>query len=331
MILKAIRFYKYEPMFKHPIVTPKVELVSRQTLMIALVDENNRAWFGECNAFETDWYHFETIDSVYHTLKKWFEEVKDTEIVSFESAQNIATSLKDYPAARATVMMAFYQMFHQLTSFQVEMTATINGDLNQRIVHLNHPGRIKLKWNDDIMNQVKWISQLYPEIPLSIDANQSLNSEDYITLQTLKQYHMAFIEEPFLDYEGIQHQYEGPPIALDEKATDYDAIIDLIHRYPIEVVVIKPFRLGGIDIALKLIQELQRKQIKVVVGGMYELGLSRYFTAYLSQFGDFAGDITPMGYYYDEDIVQNSGILENGKLTFHQPIVNTTLLQQIKV
>ena len=48
--------------------------------------------------------------------------------------------------------------------------------------------------------------------------------------------------------------------------------------------MVKPFRLGGIDRALELIH-LKEKDIKVIVGGMYEYGLSRYFTALLAKKG----------------------------------------------
>jgi O-succinylbenzoate synthase len=35
-----------------------------------------------------------------------------------------------------------------------------------------------------------------------------------------------------------------PAIAIDEKATDVQSILKIIHQYPITAVVVKPFRLG---------------------------------------------------------------------------------------
>jgi L-alanine-DL-glutamate epimerase-like enolase superfamily enzyme len=43
---------------------------------------------------------------------------------------------------------------------------------------------------------------------------------------------------------GVTHY---PAIAIDEKATDLQSILKIIHQYPITAVVVKPFRLGGID------------------------------------------------------------------------------------
>ncbi len=38
---------------------------------------------------------------------------------------------------------------------------------------------------------------------------------------------------------------------------------------------------------------------------MYEYGLSRYFTAMLARKGDYPGDVTPAGYYFDQDGLLN--------------------------
>ncbi|MFB3204629.1 o-succinylbenzoate synthase, partial [Staphylococcus pseudintermedius] len=83
---------------------------------------------------------------------------------------------------------------------------------------------------------------------------------------------------------------------------------------------------GGIDRVLEAMQVLQSKGIHVVIGGMYECGLSRYFTAWLSQWGDYAGDVTPEGFYFERDVTNNVGRLHDGQLYFEPPVVNQSLL-----
>ena len=46
--------------------------------------------------------------------------------------------------------------------------------------------------------------------------------------------------------------------------------------------------------AMKILKE----KYKVCSWGMYEFGLSRYFTAMLAKEGSYPGDITPHGYYF---------------------------------
>ncbi|HHU6749397.1 TPA: o-succinylbenzoate synthase [Staphylococcus pseudintermedius] len=325
MQLTDMQFYLYEPSFTHPIRTPKVTMTHRKTLFVKWTDDQHQAWFGECNAFDTAWYHHETINDVMHVLKVWFEGVRDLNLASFEEAQQCVATLNPYPAARATVMMALYQMFHGLKSFHVPMTLTINGDFTQRMMRLDGVGRIKMKWTSQTMDQVKMLATMYPDIPISMDANQTLTESDIETLKRLERY-LAFIEEPFETLD-VEEDYTGfPPIALDEQATCLTTIEQLTQNTHIKTVVLKPFRLGGIDRVIEAMQVLQDKGIRVVIGGMYECGLSRYFTAWLSQWGDYVGDVTPEGFYFEQDVTNNAGRLHNGQLYFEPPVVNQSLL-----
>ncbi|UXR79077.1 MULTISPECIES: o-succinylbenzoate synthase [unclassified Staphylococcus] len=327
MKLSELHFYEYTPIFKHKIQTPKTTMNVRKTLFIGVVDESGKEWFGECNAFETDWYHFETIETVKSTLENWFENVKGQEIQDFCEAQRIVENLNNTPAARATVMMALYQMFHDLPSFEVPMTVTVNGDMQKRFLRLDHAERIKIKWNCDIVEQVKMLTAMYPDIPITTDANQTLGEREIPLLNQLANYNLAYVEEPFPKLLKKEELENMPPIAIDEHATDEQAIVQAVEHNHVRVVVIKPFRVGGIDRALSLIDTLHNQGITVVIGGMYECGLSRYFTALASRYGDYAGDVTPCGYYFTDDIVMQSDRVINGRLQFKPPVIDASKLQ----
>ncbi|SUM33700.1 O-succinylbenzoate-CoA synthase [Staphylococcus gallinarum] len=49
-----------------------------------------------------------------------------------------------------------------------------------------------------------------------------------------------------------------PTVAIDEKATSKANIIDALHRYNVEVIIVKPFRLGGIDRVIELIDVIKQ-------------------------------------------------------------------------
>ena len=120
-----------------------------------------------------------------------------------------------------------------------------------------------------------------------------------------------------------------PSIAIDEKATSIKHIVSIVNQYPVKVVVLKPFRLGGIDKVIEAMKILKAKGIQFVVGGMYEFGLSRYFTAILAKEGNYPGDITPSGYYFKEDLVKDSGILKEGMIEFTPPKVELSKLKPL--
>ncbi|UMT74921.1 o-succinylbenzoate synthase [Staphylococcus roterodami] len=331
MKLMALHFYKYSEPFKSKIVTPKVTLTHRDCLFIEIIDDKGNSYFGECNAFQTDWYNRETIDTVKQVIEQWFIDIKNKSFETYEAALELLAPLEDTPAARATVVMALYQMFHTLPSFSVAYGATVSGLSNKQLAALKvtKPVRIKLKWTSQIIDQIKSLRELNFQFQLVVDANESLTRQDMTQLQLLAHENILYIEEPFKDISMIDEvvSENKPPIALDEKSTSLSVIINLIEQYDVDVVVLKPFRLGGIDKVEIAMKTLKDYGVKVVVGGMYEYGLSRYFTAMLACKGDYPGDVTPAGYYFEQDVVEHSGILKEGRLEFRPPKIDITQLK----
>ncbi len=64
MKFSNLQCYTYEAPFKHPIKTVKADLETRKVLVISL-EVAGHTYYAESNAFETDWYHVETIDTVF--------------------------------------------------------------------------------------------------------------------------------------------------------------------------------------------------------------------------------------------------------------------------
>ena len=331
MKLTALHFYKYSEPFKSQIVTPKVTLTHRDCLFLEIIDDKGYSYFGECNAFQTDWYNFETIDSVKEALQQWFIDIKNKSFESYEAALELLAPLEDTPAARATIVMALYQMFHTLPSFSVAYGATASGLSNKQLAALKttKPARIKLKWTPQIMDQIKKLRELDFHFQLVVDANESLTRQDMTELKLLAHENILYIEEPFKEISMLDDVVDGtiPPIALDEKSTSLSVILNLIELYDVDVVVLKPFRLGGIDRVQTAMDTLKKYGVKVVIGGMYEYGLSRYYTAMIARKGDYPGDVTPAGYYFEQDVVEHSGILKEGRLEFRPPKVDITQLK----
>lgn len=333
MRFETIQFYTYEAPFKHQIKTPKITLETRKVLVIGLKNENGQIYFGECNAFETDWYDKETIDTVYNHLKQWFYETLEGKTLrNFEEAVLLLNHLNHAPAARSTAAMALYQAFHKLPSFAVQYGATISGLSTKNYQQLleTKPKRIKLKWSQQVIFDIKKLQSLPFSPWIALDANESLNVQDIMSLKKVKELeNILYIEEPFKDLEVLCTLFPEaiPPVAIDEKARDVASILNLIDYYPIDTVILKPFRLGGIDKIIDAINRLHQLNIKVVIGGMYEYGLSRYFTAYLSQYADYPGDVTPYGYYFEQEFTQENGILKRGHLYFVPPEIDVNQLE----
>ncbi|MDC6326998.1 o-succinylbenzoate synthase [Staphylococcus auricularis] len=330
--LKALHFYQYSEPFKETITTPKVTLTEREVLVIGIETEEAQ-YFGECNAFSTAWYDVVTINDVITHLKDWFQNVKGATVATFEAAQRLADELNDCPTARSTVIMALYQMFYPLKSLSVDYGATVSGMSQSKLEQLNQtaPKRVKLKWSADVLDDIRAVQGLSFSPSIALDANESLTFQDMTLLKQLEQDTILYLEEPFIDFQNelIEEAAAYVLIAIDEKATSEADIMHLVKQYPIDTVILKPFRLGGIDKVYTVMKQLQQRGLHVVVGGMYEFGLSRYFTALIARFGDFPGDVTPDGYYFEQDFVPQSGILKGGSILFEPPRVEAERLTLI--
>ncbi|MBU6949569.1 o-succinylbenzoate synthase [Staphylococcus haemolyticus] len=334
MRIKAVNFYLYNHEFKNPIVTPKVQMTHRKALIVEFLSDDDQSYYGECNAFESDWYAVETIDTVKETLSQWAESVIHKSFHVYEDWKPYLDLLDNYPTARSTVVMAIYQMYHDLPKFKVAYGATISGLSTQQLEYLKQtqPKRIKLKWTGQLNDDITLLDDILPyDFELALDANESLDVSDFQKLESINDQNILYIEEPFKSLSStlnIDHtQY--PAIAIDEKATDINSIISIVKRFPVKVVIVKPFRVGGLDRVQSLIRELKSIDIKVVIGGMYEYGLSRYFTALLAREGDYPGDVTPDGYYFNDDFTQGVGKLKEGMISFHPPQIDKSKLLKL--
>ncbi|MCE4954173.1 o-succinylbenzoate synthase [Staphylococcus haemolyticus] len=334
MKIKAVNFYLYNHEFKNPIVTPKVKMTHRKALIVEFLSDDDQSYYGECNAFESDWYAAETIDTVKETLSQWAESVIHKSFHVYEDWKPYLDILDNYPTARSTIVMAIYQMYHDLPKFKVAYGATISGLSTQQLEYLKQtqPTRIKLKWTGQLNDDITLLDDILRyDFELALDANESLDVSDFQKLESINDQNILYIEEPFKSLSStlnINHtQY--PAIAIDEKATDINSIISIVNQFPVKVVIVKPFRVGGLDRVQSLIRELKSIDIKVVIGGMYEYGLSRYFTALLAREGDYPGDVTPDGYYFTDDFTQGVGKLKEGMISFHPPQIDKSKLLKL--
>jgi O-succinylbenzoate synthase len=59
----------------------EVKLTYRKALIVEILSEEDQSFFGECNAFETNWYNEETIETVQEILSQWSESIVKTTVL----------------------------------------------------------------------------------------------------------------------------------------------------------------------------------------------------------------------------------------------------------
>lgn len=180
--------------------------------------------------------------------------------------------------------------------------------------------RIKLKiepgWD---LEPVRVIRELYPEIPLQVDANQAYSRQDADHLRGLDAFHLLLIEQPLDEHDVLGHALLArairTPICLDESITSYESARDALALKATTIINVKPGRVGGYLESVKIHDLCVENEIPVWCGGMLETGIGRAANIALASLAGFTlpGDTSASSRYYHRDIT-TPFVMENGQL-----------------
>lgn len=180
--------------------------------------------------------------------------------------------------------------------------------------------RIKLKiepgWD---IEPVRAIRELYPDIPLQVDANQAYSRQDSDHLRGLDAFNLLLIEQPLDEHDVLGHAMLAKaiqtPICLDESITSYESARDALAVKATTIINIKPGRVGGYLESVKIHDLCVENEIPVWCGGMLETGIGRAANIALASLAGFTlpGDTSASSRYYHRDIT-TPFVMENGQL-----------------
>jgi O-succinylbenzoate synthase len=181
--------------------------------------------------------------------------------------------------------------------------------------------RIKLKiepgWDYEA---VKTIRNLYPEIPLQVDANQAYSRSDGKLLAKLDEFNLLLIEQPLDEHDILGHAMLAKevktPICLDESIVSLQSAEDALALKATTVINIKPGRVGGYIESKKIHDLCIKNDIPVWCGGMLETGIGRAANLALAALPGFTlpGDTSASARYFKKDITKPF-VMDSGYLT----------------
>jgi O-succinylbenzoate synthase len=181
--------------------------------------------------------------------------------------------------------------------------------------------RIKLKiepgWDYEA---VKTIRNLYPEIPLQVDANQAYSRSDGKLLAKLDEFNLLLIEQPLDEHDILGHALLAKevktPICLDESIISLGSAEDALALKATTVINIKPGRVGGYIESKKIHDLCVKNNIPVWCGGMLETGIGRAANLALAALPGFTlpGDTSASARYFKQDITKPF-VMDDGYLT----------------
>jgi O-succinylbenzoate synthase len=171
--------------------------------------------------------------------------------------------------------------------------------------------RIKLKiepgWDIEPVRLVREL--IGPGTPLQVDANTAYTRDDIAHLCKLDEFDLLLIEQPLPEEDILGHaqlaRASATPVCLDESIVSVHTAIDAIDLGAVEIINIKPGRVGGYLEAVRIHDVCVERGIPVWCGGMVETGVGRAANAGLASLPGFTlpGDISASTRFYARDIV----------------------------
>ena len=316
---------------------------SREVLMVKVVNENGTTGWAECVAMSEPLYSPEYVSGCLDLMKKFLiPALKSKPEITAEDVPVILKPFLGGQMAKASLETAILdaQLRDQKTSLATYLGATkskvecgvsvgIANNLEalaEEVKSYVDAGyrRIKLKiepgWD---IKAVKHIRNLYPEIPLQVDANQAYSRDDGKHLAKLDEFNLLLIEQPLDEHDILGHAQLSKevktPICLDESIISLQSAEDALALKATTIINIKPGRVGGYIESVKIHDLCLKNKIPVWCGGMLETGIGRAANLALAALPGFTlpGDTSASARYFKQDITVPF-VMEDGYLNVPQ-------------
>jgi O-succinylbenzoate synthase len=313
---------------REPFATSFGRVESRPLFLLRLEGGAAAGW-GECVAFESPLYSYETVGTARHVIRDFLAPaILGRRIASLADLALRLSCFKGHPMAKAAIEQAFVDLVARLrgeslsrvlggtrkrvaVGVSLGLQDTIDA-LDERVSHSLEQGyqRIKLKIEPGRdLGLVGEIRRRHPGILLSADANAAYTLADAARLRRLDAHDLLMLEQPLahddiVDHAALQREL-ATAICLDESLTGVERTRQALDLGACRIVNMKVGRVGGYSQALAIHDLCLRRGVPLWCGGMLESGIGRAHNLALASLDGFTlpGDISASRRYFDRDII----------------------------
>jgi len=317
---------------KLPLVHPFETSFGRETVRDIIIV---KAWaeglvgYGESASMAQPFYNYETTETCWHIQKDFLVPcLLGRDISDAAQLVRLFEPVRGHNIAKTGLEEAWWDL---LAKAEGQSLSRLLGGVKERIESgvsigiqdsvehlLERIGvfleqgyrRIKIKirpgWDISVVERVR---QVFPEVPLMLDANSAYTLADVDLFKALDSYDLMMIEQPLghddiFDHAKLQSQIETP-ICLDESITTPEHARWAIELGSCRIINIKPGRVGGLYQARRIHDICQRHDMPVWCGGLLESGIGRAHNVALCSLPNFRlpADLSASSRYYAQDIV----------------------------
>lgn len=164
-----------------------------------------------------------------------------------------------------------------------------------------------------------------PNVAFRLDANGSWGEQEApALLKSLAPFDIEYVEQPFPPArlpDLVQlHRHTPIPLAADESAHHLAHALGLIERGAIDVIIVKPMALGGLDYAIQLIQAAHDRGVPAIVTDSVESAAGRTGALHLAAALPGAERVSGVasGEWFERDVVPDPPRVEAGRMAVPQ-------------
>ncbi|RDB58909.1 o-succinylbenzoate synthase [Paraeggerthella hongkongensis] len=351
--------------FERPFKTPKGVMAQRESIIVEVTDHAGRTGLGECVAFPTDWYLPETLDQDARILRDVLAPLvlRATMLHPSETSALFATQPESasFPLACGAMEPALWDLYGkivgkplwQLIGGSNKKSPRIGGPLSasvsagavlglaseadtvasaRRCVEAGYR-RVKLKVAPGTLGCVRAVREAFPDLAITLDANQSFSDRDADELRALDACNVAWIEEPldprrvsgsdssdiFTRLARLQRTMRTP-LCLDESIARPADLARALSHPELKCYAVKIGKFGGVQPALDFVNAAAERGIDVWMGGMYDTGISKRLHAAFQTLPNVTapGDIGSTARYFLHDVTDPPYTAERGLVTLNR-------------
>ncbi|MCK5303619.1 MAG: o-succinylbenzoate synthase [Candidatus Heimdallarchaeota archaeon] len=328
MKIDSIKLYNVKMELRNPFRT-SFGVTQEREILISRVQAEGFDGYGECVAENGPWYSGETINSCQSIITEFVAPwLKETELDHPKDFKKLVQQIKGNQMAKACMEDAVWDLYGQINNKSVQeliggtkesIPSGISLGIQQSVDILiekigkaleKNYQRIKIKiepgWDVDV---VKKIRDVYPDIPLMVDANSAYRLKDKDVFIALDRFNLMMIEQPLQYYDILDHaklQKEiTTPICLDESIKSVDDARVAIEADATRIINVKPARVGGITETLRIHELAKKTNFPLWCGGMLETGIGRAKNLAVASLSTFSqpNDISESERYYTNYLV----------------------------
>jgi len=317
---------------KLPLVHPFETSFARETVRDIIIV---KAWaeglvgYGESASMAEPFYNYETTETCWHIQRDFLvPSVLDREVSDDKELMELFAPVRGHNMAKTGLEEAWWDLLakgegqplsHLLGGGKAKIESGVSIGIQDSVEHLLERigffleqgyRRIKIKikpgWDIGVVERVR---QVFPDVPLMLDANSAYTLADVELFKALDDYNLMMIEQPLgyddiFDHAKLQSQIKTA-LCLDESITTPEHARWAIELGSCRIINIKPARVGGLYEARRIHDICQQHDMPVWCGGLLESGIGRAHNVALCSLPNFRlpADVSASSRYYARDIV----------------------------